>query len=107
MQTTIRGKVLQTTHTQDDVLDRLIRQQEAAKRVSFCRICEGKSRTDIVQEDLKPKFSLNTRYLRDAHYEAKATHKSAEELMDDPSKVIFGGRKWFYERQRGKITRRE
>jgi len=107
MQTTIRGQVLQTTPTQDDVLDRLIREQEAAKRVSFCRICEGKSRTDIVQEDLKPKFPLNTRYLRDAHYEAKATHKSAEELMDDPSKVIFGGRKWFYERQRGKITRRE
>jgi len=36
MQTTIRGQVLQTTHTQDDVLDRLIRQKETAKRVSFC-----------------------------------------------------------------------
>jgi len=107
MQVTIRGKVLKTTPSQDQVLDRLIRQQEASKRISFCRICEGKSRREIVQEDLKPKFSLNTRYLRDAHYEAEATYQSAEERLDDPSKVIFGGRKWFYKRQQGKISRRE
>ncbi len=78
------------------VLD-LMRRFSSATRYAYNRLLEGKTREELKREDgpLCGLFGLNTRYADGAIEKAQALIASAEELGQDPRKVVFGGRKLF------------
>ncbi|WP_045246245.1 IS200/IS605 family accessory protein TnpB-related protein [Thermus filiformis] len=80
------------------VLD-LMRRFSSAQRFSYNRLLEGGSRKELKKRDgpLCTLFSLNTRYADDAVLKAEMALSSARELGRDPRKVVFGGRKLFFD----------
>jgi len=78
------------------VLD-LMRRFSSATRYAYQRLLEGRDRKELKREDgpLCQLFRLNTRYADAAIEKAQALIGSAEELGQDPRKVVFGGRKLF------------
>jgi len=78
------------------VLD-LMRRFSSATRFAYNRLLEGQDRKELKREDspLCTLFGLNTRYADGAIEKAQAALDSAQELGQDPRKVIFGGRKLF------------
>jgi len=78
------------------VLD-LMRRFSSATRFAYNRLLEGQDRKELKREDspLCTLFGLNTRYADGAIEKAQAALDSAQELGQDPRKVVFGGRKLF------------
>ncbi len=78
------------------ILD-LMRRFSSAVRFAYNRLLEGKTREELKREDgpLCQLFGLNTRYADGAIEKAQALIASAEEVGQDPRKVVFGGRKLF------------
>jgi predicted transposase len=74
-----------------------MRRFSSATRFAYNRLLEGKDRKELKREDspLCRFFGLNTRYTDGAIEKAQALIASAEELGQDPRKVVFGGRKLF------------
>jgi len=78
------------------VLD-LMRRFSSATRYAYSHLLEGRDRKELKREDgpLCQLFRLKTRYADGAVEKAQALIISAEELGQDPRKVVFGGRKLF------------
>jgi predicted transposase len=76
------------------VLD-LMRRFSGATRFAYNRLLEGKTREELKRESgpLCKLFGLNTRYANGAIEKAQALIASAEELGQDPRKVVFGGQR--------------
>jgi IS605 OrfB family transposase len=89
------------------VLD-LMRRFSSAVRFAYKRLLEGKTREELKREDgpLCAFFGLNTRYADGAIEKAQALIASAEELGQDPRKVVFGGRKTFEQLKRKHLSGR-
>jgi IS605 OrfB family transposase len=87
------------------VLD-LMRRFSSATRFAYNRLLEGKTREELKREDgpLCALFGLNTRYADGAIEKAQALIASAEELGQDPRKVVFGGRKLFEQLKRRHLS---
>jgi IS605 OrfB family transposase len=87
------------------VLD-LMRRFSAATRYAYNRLLEGKDRKELKLKDspLCKLFGLNTRYADTAIEKAQALIASAEELGQDPRKVVFGGRKLFEQLKRRHLS---
>ncbi len=87
------------------VLD-LMRRFSSATRYAYNRLLEGKSREELKRENgpLCGLFGLNTRYADGAIEKAQALIASAEELGQDPRKVVFGGRKLFEQLKRKHLS---
>ncbi|MGC8903916.1 IS200/IS605 family accessory protein TnpB-related protein [Thermus sp.] len=89
------------------VLD-LMRRFSSAVRFAYNRLLEGKDRKELKRADrpLCTLFRLNTRYADGAIEKAKALLASAEELGNDPRKVVFGGRGLFEQLKRKHLSGR-
>lgn len=87
------------------ILD-LMRRFSSAVRFAYNRLLEGKDRKELKQTDgpLCTLFRLNTRYADGAIEKAKALLASAEELGNDPRKVVFGGRGLFEQLKRKHLS---
>jgi IS605 OrfB family transposase len=87
------------------VLD-LMRRFSSATRYAYNRLLEGKTREELKRESgpLCTLFGLNTRYADGAIEKAQAALDSAEELGQDPRKVVFGGRKLFKGLKRKRLS---
>jgi IS605 OrfB family transposase len=87
------------------VLD-LMRRFSSATRFAYQRLLEGKTREELKRENgpLRALFGLNTRYADGAIEKAQALIASAEELGNDPHKVVFGGRRLFEQLKRGHLS---
>jgi len=87
------------------VLD-LMRRFSSATRFAYNRLLEGRDRKELKREDgpLCTLFGLNTRYADGAIEKAEALIASAKELGQEPSKVIFGGRKLFEQLKRRHLS---
>jgi predicted transposase len=87
------------------VLD-LMRRFSSATRYAYNRLLEGQDRKELKREDssLCRLFALNTRYADGAIEKAQALLDSAEELNQDPRKVVFGGRKLFEQLKRRHLS---
>jgi IS605 OrfB family transposase len=74
-----------------------MRRFSSATRFAYNRLLEGQDRKELKREDspLCTLFGLNTRYADGAIEKAQAALDSAQELGQDPRKVVFGGRKLF------------
>lgn len=111
MQITVRGRIF-PTDDQASKLDELMRTQSSCMRYAYCRLCEGKTKSEI-EANLKEKFStINSRYYRDGYFRAKSNYESALELVRDgelksPECVVFGGRKNLKRRECDEITNEE
>ncbi len=90
------------------VLD-LMRRFSSATRFAYQRLLEGKTREELKREaresgPLCTLFGLNTRYADGAIERAEALIASAEELGQNPRKVVFGGRKLFEQLKRRHLS---
>jgi IS605 OrfB family transposase len=87
------------------VLD-LMRRFSSATRYAYNRLLEGQDRKELKREDspLCRLFGLNTRYADGAIEKAQALIALAEELGQDPHKVVFGGRKLFEQLKRRHLS---
>jgi predicted transposase len=87
------------------VLD-LMRRFSSATRFAYNRLLEGQDRKELKREDspLCTLFGLNTRYADGAIEKAQAALDSAQELGQDPRKVVFGGRKLFEQLKRRHLS---
>jgi IS605 OrfB family transposase len=87
------------------VLD-LMRRFSSAMRYAYNRLLEGRDRKELRREDgpLCVFFALNTRYADAATEKAQALITSAEELGQNPRKVVFGGRKLFKQLKRKHLS---
>jgi IS605 OrfB family transposase len=87
------------------VLD-LMRRFSSATRFAYNRLLEGQDRKELKREDspLCTLFGLNTRYADGAIEKAQAALDSAQELGQDPRKVVFGGRKTFEQLKRKHLS---
>jgi IS605 OrfB family transposase len=84
----------------------LLRRYSSATRYAYNRLLEGKDRKELKREDgpLCQIFGLNTRYADGAIEKAQALIASAEELGQDPRKVVFGGKKLFEQLKRKHLS---
>jgi len=87
------------------VLD-LMRRFSSATRYAYNRLLEGRDRKELKRESgpLCTLFGLNTRYTDGAIEKAQALIASAEELGQDPRKVVFGGRELFEQLKRKHLS---
>jgi IS605 OrfB family transposase len=87
------------------VLD-LMRRFSSGVRFAYQRLLEGRDRKELKREDgpLCVLFGLNTRYADGVIEKAQALIASAEELGQDPRKVVFGGRKLFEQLKRRHLS---
>jgi IS605 OrfB family transposase len=87
------------------VLD-LMRRFSSATRFVYQRLLEGRDRKELKRESgpLCTLFGLNTRYADGAIEKAQALIASAEELGQDPRKVVFGGKKIFEQLKRRHLS---
>ncbi len=87
------------------VLD-LMRRFSSAVRFAYNRLMEGSDWKELYRKDgpLCTLFGLNTRYANGAIEKAQAILDSAKELGQEPSKVIFGGRKLFEKLKRRHLS---
>ena len=109
--TTIQGTLVELSDSDKEQIEDLIRRFESAKRYAYVRICDGLRVLDI-EKDVANKFVLNGRWAKDAVSLAKQAYNSAlakvkAGKLDDPRKLIWGGRKNLEKRQRGEITNEE
>jgi IS605 OrfB family transposase len=87
------------------VLD-LMRRFSSAVRFAYQRLLEGQDRKELKREDglLCTLFGLNTRYADGAIEKAQAILDSAQELGQDPRKVVFGSREVFEQLKRKHLS---
>jgi IS605 OrfB family transposase len=87
------------------VLD-LMRRFSSATRFAHQRLLEGKTREELKRESgpLCTLFGLNTRYADGAIEKAQAILDSAQELGQDPRKVVFGSREVFEQLKRKHLS---
>jgi IS605 OrfB family transposase len=87
------------------VLD-LMRRFSSATRFAYQRLLEGKTREELKRESgpLCTLFGLNTRYADGAIEKAQAILDSAQELGQDPRKVVFGSREVFEQLKRKHLS---
>jgi IS605 OrfB family transposase len=97
--------VFLTKEDEQAVLD-LMRRFSSATRFAYNRLLEGQDRKELKRENgpLCTLFGLNTRYADGAIEKAEALIASAKELGQEPSKVIFGGRKLFEKLKRRHLS---
>jgi predicted transposase len=77
---TYKGIIVKPDNKSLSKLKALMRKFQSAKRYSYKRILEGLNRKEVVSLT-KPIFINNSRYMRDAHLEAKAAIESQKELL--------------------------
>jgi len=84
----------------------LMRRFSSATRFAYNRLLEGRDRKELKWEDgpLCTLFGLNTRYADGAIEKAQAALDSAQELGQDPRKVVFGGREVFEQLKRKHLS---
>jgi IS605 OrfB family transposase len=87
------------------VLD-LMRRFSSATRYAYQRLLGGKNREKLKRENgpLCQLFGLNTRYADGAIEKAQAILDSAQELGQDPRKVVFGSREVFEQLKRKHLS---
>lgn len=111
MKTTIQGVLIRLTGEKRGVVEQCMKTFESATRYSYARICDGVPILDI-EKDVMDKFSLNSRWSKDAVARAKAAYVGAEKLvekgkLESPRKLIWGGRRNFERRAKGEISNEE
>lgn len=111
MKTTIQGVLIELSDSDKNQLEDLIRRFESAKRYAYVRICDGLLILDI-EKDVAIKFELNSRWAKDAVSFAKQVYNSAlakvkAGKLENPRKLIWGGRKNLEKRQQGEISNEE
>lgn len=111
MKTTIQGCLIRLTDEKREAIEEIIRRFESATRYAYAHICDDMSILDI-EKDVMQKFSLNSRWAKDAVARAKAAYAGAEKLvekgrLESPRKLIWGGRKNFEHRSKCEITNEE
>ncbi|HID62637.1 MAG TPA: hypothetical protein EYP49_07885 [Anaerolineae bacterium] len=77
MKTTVQGVLIRLTDEQRETIGDLIRRFESVTRYAYARLCDGVPILDI-EKDVAGKFSLNSRYAKDAVARAKAVYAGAQ-----------------------------
>jgi len=72
----------------------LMRKFSSCYRYAYNRLIDGYKRKEL-KKHLQELFNLNSRYCDDAIFKAQSLINSCEERGQNPTKVIFGGRKLF------------
>ena len=109
--TTIQGTLIELSGSDKEQLEDLLRRFESAKRYAYVRICDG-LRVLEIEKDVANKFDFNGRWAKDAVSLAKQAYSSAlakvkAGKLEDPRKLIWGGRKNMEKRQSGEISNEE
>ena len=111
MKVTIQGCLIRLTDKQHRIIEDMIRRFESATRYTYARLC-NETPIPAIRKDVQRKFELNSFWAECAMDRAKAAYKTAQNLtkegkLQSPRKLIWGGRRNFELRSRGKISKEQ
>lgn len=82
MKTTIQGVLIRLTDEERQAVEDTIRRFESATRYAYARLCDSVPVLEI-EKDVAERFSLNSRWAKDAVARARAAYAGAEKLVEE------------------------